>query len=226
MTTPPAEVASNFLGDFKGILQSDGYKGYGLVCKDSNGAMESAGCWAHARRKFFEVAQSAKKPTASLEALNAIKQLYDIERKAQEEELPPDKITELRKKEAEPILKKLKEFLEKYAPKVPPKSGLGKAIGYALRQWKPLTTYVENGHIAIDNNAVERCIRPFAVGRKNWLFKGSVAGAKAGVIIYSLLETAKSYGHNPYDYFADILKKLPAGESIDNLLPYTWKDPK
>lgn len=221
-----AEVAATFLGDFKGILQSDGYKGYGLVCKDSKGTIESAGCWAHARRKFFEVAESAQKPTVSLAALNAIKQLYDIERMAKEEGLPPDKITEFRKKEAEPILKKLKDFLEKYAPKVPPKSGLGQAIGYTLRQWNPLTTYVENGHIAIDNNAVERCIRPFAVGRKNWLFKGSVAGAKAGATIYSLLETAKSYGLNPYEYFADILKKLPAGDPIDNLLPYTWKVPK
>ncbi|MBL4708285.1 MAG: IS66 family transposase [Flavobacteriales bacterium] len=221
-----AAVASSFLGNFKGVLQSDGYSGYKRVCKDADGKIQSAGCWAHARRKFFEVASMSKKPTVSQAMIEKIKALYSIEKEALTKDLQPDQVRQLRQEKAVPLLADIKNFLEKYRSKVPPKSGLGKAINYSLRQWDELTFYVQDGRVAIDNNAVERCIRPFAVGRKNWLFKGSVAGAKAGAVIYSLLETAKSHDLNPYDYFADILKKIPAGLPLENLLPYSWKTPE
>jgi len=94
-----------------------------------------------------------------------------------------------------------------------------------LRRWKELNVYLEDGSLSIDNNEVERCIRPFAVGLRNWLFKGSVKGAEASAVIYYLLESAKSYGLNPFDYFEDILKKIPLGEKLENLLPYNWKQP-
>jgi hypothetical protein len=110
---------------------------------------------------------------------------------------------------------------------VPPKGLLGKAISYTLKNWEALIVYLERGDLEIDNNATERCIKPFAVGRKNWYFKGCVKGAKASASIYSLIETAKSCGLNPYDYLKDVFIRLPikiaAGESLEDLLPYNWK---
>jgi len=110
---------------------------------------------------------------------------------------------------------------------VPPQGLLGKAIRYTLKNWEHLIVYLERGDLEIDNNATERAIRPFAVGRKNWYFKGCVKGANASAVIYSLIETAKSCGLNPYDYLKDIFTRLPikiaAGESLEDLLPYNWK---
>ncbi|MBT5654001.1 MAG: transposase, partial [Alphaproteobacteria bacterium] len=161
----------------------------------------------------------------STQAIEKIASLYGVEKKARESELNFDEVKTLRGKESQPILDDLKKFLEKHQGLAPPKSTLGEAIGYTLRRWKELNVYLEDGSLSIDNNEVERCIRPFAVGQKNWLFKGSVKGAEASAVIYSLLESAKSYGLNPFDYFEDILKKIPLGEKLENLLPYNWKQP-
>lgn len=110
---------------------------------------------------------------------------------------------------------------------VPPKGLLGVAISYTLKNWEPLIVYLERGDLEIDNNATERCIKSFAVGRKNWYFKGCVKGAESSAAIYSLIETAKSCGLNPYDYLRDVFIRLPikiaAGESFEDLLPYNWK---
>ncbi len=220
-----ATVASDFLGDFKGYLQSDGYSGYKKVCKDSKGSVKNLCCWAHARRKFVEIAKISTKVGVSTQAIEKIASLYGVEKKARESELNFDEVKTLRGKESQPILDDLKKFLEKHQGLAPPKSTLGEAIGYTLRRWKELNVYLEDGSLSIDNNEVERCIRPFAVGLRNWLFKGSVKGAEASAVIYYLLESAKSYGLNPFDYFEDILKKIPLGEKLENLLPYNWKQP-
>lgn len=224
-----AAVAQNFLGDFKGYLQTDRYSGYKTVCKVSEGKIVSVACWAHARRKFSAVDKMSSKPGMAASALIRIGKLYEIEKRSREEGLDPGKVKELRQKEAKPILDDLQKWLLKKRPQIPPKSLLGEAVRYTIKHFKELCVYLEDGRLSIDNNEAERCIRPFAVGRKNWLFSGSVKGAESSAILYSLLETAKSYGHNPFQYFEDVLKNI-AGKNKDdpilkNFIPHNWKPP-
>lgn len=222
-----AQVAKDFLKGFQGILQSDGYGVYRHLCLKTPG-LEGAACWAHARRPFFEIAKQTSPGGVSAQVVKKIDALYDLERKAQEKGLSGETLLKWRQDKEAPLLDELKAFLEKYDKKAPPRSLLKKAIGYVLNQWEALTLYVKRSEVGLDNNAVERCIRPFAVGRKNWLFQGSVAGAKAGAVIYSLLESAKSYGHNPQHYFEDLLQKIPMlkdQKNISEFLPANWKPP-
>ena len=134
---------------------------------------------------------------------------------------------EARQKESEPILKKLKKFLLEHQDAVLNKGLLGKAISYTLKNWEHIIVYLERGDLEIDNSATERCIKPFAVVRKNWYFKGCVKGAESSAVIYSLIEIAKSCEVNPYDYLRDAFIRLPqkisSGESLEDLLPYNWK---
>ena len=128
------------------------------------------------------------------------------------------------------LLKEYKEWLDYHAGKVPPKSQIGKAIAYSRNNWKELTRYLDEGYLEIDNNATERCIKPFALGRRNWLFMGNPQSAQASANIYSLIETCKSHNVNPYNYLKDIYDKL-ADPDIDlstliSLLPYNWKSPE
>jgi transposase len=224
-----AAVAQEFLGTFKGYLQTDRYSGYKTVCSNSKGTIHSVACLAHARRKFVDVAKGMQKPGVSTQVLELMGQLYKIEQQGREKGLDPGALKKLRQKEAKPILDTLKDFLLQKRPHIPPKSLLGEAVRYTLTHFKELCAYLEDGRLAIDNNDVERCIRPFAVGRKNWLFSGSVQGAQASAALYSLLETAKSYGHNPFLYFKDVLKNIAGKDKGDpdlkKLLPYNWKPP-
>ena len=186
----------------------------------------SVGCWAHGRRNFVDVVNLGGKHGKAAEALTIIQKLYAIEHQAKEQKLMPDKLKEWRQKKAKPILEKFKIWLEELKPKVPPKSPLYKAISYALNHWPQLTCYLEDGRLDIDNNAGERAIRPFVIGRKNWLFMGNVKGAQAAATIYSVIETAKANGLNPSHYLRYILTKLPitpAGE-LSTLLPWACKE--
>jgi transposase len=222
-----SEVISSILNGFEGYLQSDGYTAYTKFAKTHPGKITTLGCWAHARRKFVEITKVAPKKGVACGAIKLITELYKIERQAKEEGLIFEKIQELRQKKSRPILEELKKFLLEHQDAVPPKGLLGKAISYTLKNWEHLIVYLERGDLEIDNNASERCIKPFAVGRKNWLFKGCVKGAESSAVIYSLIETAKSHGHNPYDYLRDVFIRLPQkkadGESFEDLLPYNWK---
>jgi len=222
-----ADVISSFLSGFEGYLQSDGYTAYTKFAKTSLGQITTLGCWAHARRKFVEITKVAAKKGIAFGAVKLIAELYKIEKKANGENLSFEEIRELRQKESKPILEELKKFLLEHQDAVPPKGLLGKAISYTLKNWGHLIVYLERGDLEIDNNATERCIKPFAVGRKNWYFKGCVKGAESSAVIYSLIETAKSCGINPYDYLRDVFIRLPqkisSGESLDDLLPYNWK---
>jgi len=215
--------ASAFLKDYQGYLQSDGWHTYKQISKDSDGKIISAGCWAHARRKFFEVHKNPVKKGIAFESLEFIKKLYKIEQDCKEQNRSFKEIKQIRKEKAKPILQEFKAYLDKQNTTAPLKSGIGDAIKYTLNQWESLTVYPQDGRISIDNNDIERCIRPFAVGRKNWLFCGNEDGAEASAILFSLLETVKSYGHNPFDYFTDVLKKIPNTENITNLLPHNWQ---
>lgn len=147
--------------------------------------------------------------------------MYVIERRIKER--TPDEKVAIRQTEAEPVLNKLRHQLEKKQSSVTPKSALGKAISYTLRCWPGLTQYLTNGCLPIDNNGAENAIRPFVVGRKNWLFSDSVPGAQSSARWYSVMETAKANGHEPYHYLRHVFERLPLAqteEAIDALLPW------
>lgn len=209
------------LENFSGALMVDGYEGYNPVCQQNQ--LTRLGCWAHARRKFIEAQrQQPKGKTGKADvALVLIQKLYGIEK------LSKDKSTieryEVRQKQSTVVIEKLKRWLEKALQNTPPKTTLGKAIQYLHNQWPRLVAYVEDGAWPIDNNRAENTIRPFVIGRKNWLFSASQAGAHASANLYSLIETAKANNLEPYAYLKEIFTLLPQAQSLDDvdaLLPW------
>lgn len=223
-----ADVAKTFLGDFRGYVQTDGYVGYDFL--DSVEGIVHIGCWAHARRKFTDVLKSlGKNPKSSSadKALKYIKKLYKLEKKARKGKWSYNEIYHMRQNEAKPILDEFKKWLSKQILLTPPKGLFGKAIAYALNQWKRLAGYIKNGCLTIDNNMAENSIRPFVVGRKNWLFAGSPKGAEASALLYSLIETAKANKLEPYAYLRCIFGQLPVASSLEDyeaLLPWNIQE--
>lgn len=209
------QCAEHYLQDFEGYLQVDGYAGY------ENTGTTLVGCWAHARRKCIEVqkAQVKGKTGKSDWAINHIQKLYRIEKEIKEKTVE-EKQT-IRQAQNKPLLEEFKTWLDKSALYVPPKSAIGKAVGYSLRQWPKLNQYIENGQLSIDNNRAERAIKPFVIGRKNWMFSNTAKGAQASAVLYSLVETAKVNGLVPYDYLKHLLEELPKnpGDATE-LLPW------
>lgn len=217
------EHAAAFLKGWHGYLQADAYSGYDRNFVD--GGIIEVGCVAHARRRYFEIAKNAKTPGFAHDIVQRIGELYAIEREAKERHLSPVERKQLRQERAPPLLAALKERLEAHLPKVPPKGPLAEAIGYTLNHWVALNRYLDDGRLEIDNNAIERSIRPVAQGRANWLFVASERGGHAAAALYSLIESAKANGHNPYVYLRDVLTRLPAtkAKDIDSLLPHIWQ---
>jgi transposase len=222
--TRAGDVARNFLKGYKGYVQADGYSGYDFL--ELMAWIVLLGCWAHARRKFVEVIEAQPKekrvPGTADVALDYIGKLYGIERGAKDLGLSADEIYKLRQEEGKPILDEFRVWLMERVNTTPPKSLLGKAIGYTLNQWNKLVRYIEDGRLRIDNNLVENIIRPFVVGRKNWLFSGHPRGAEASATLYSLIETAKANKLDPYKYMRYILEQLPYAKTEDDykrLLP-------
>ena len=200
--------ATNFFSGFQGHLQTDGYSGYNELA--SMPLIMQVCCWAHARRKFIAISKLAKKPGAAHYAVTIMAKLYKIEKEIKEKNITiDDDIRAYRQEHAKPILEDFKIWLEEKKLKVPPKNQLGLAISYTLNRWIELTRYIEHGFLDIDNNFAERCIRPFAVGRKNWLFMGNQRGGEAAAVFYSLIETAKANNLNTYAYFRYVMTKLP-----------------
>jgi len=226
--TRAGDVAADFINEYRGYIQTDGYAGYDGL--DYKPGIIHIGCWAHVRRKFTEVIK-ARQPvkkgqpqkTGSAEvALSYIGKLYQLESRADREELTPEQRRELRQSEATPILHDFKEWLDKRSQQTPPQGLLGKAINYAREQWNRLTGYVQDGRLRPDNNLVENAIRPFVLGRKNWLFSGHPRGADASAAIFSLIETAKANDLEPYHYLRYVFERLPLinrPEDYKNLLP-------
>lgn len=214
----PNEITC-FLEGYSGVIQTDGYAGYDIFGKSVN--IRHAGCWAHARRKFYD-AEKASPGGYSAAVLGTIKELYAVEDEARERVLSPDEVYSLRREKSLPVIERLKSQLESKAHHVAPKSLLGKAIRYTLDQWNKLCVYLDDGQIPIDNNAVENAIRPFVVGRKNWLFSGSPRGARASALLYSIIETAKANRFEPYWYFRFLFERLPVTpkEEISSILPH------
>lgn len=220
-STGPKEI----LKDFSGVLMTDDYSVYtSLKNKREPGEHEwtPACCMAHARRKFVEAHKAGAAESA--EAIIIFGELYTIEKKLKE--LPAEKRTTYRRENATPILKKLKEWISERLH-VLPGQPLGKAIGYTLNNWEKLNVYLNNARIPIDNNAIERAIRPVAIGRKNWLFAGSERGGQAAAIFFTIIASAKRNGHNPHDYLADLLRRIPTQpiNRLDELLPNRRKPP-
>jgi transposase len=191
------------LDEFESYVQTDAYSGYnGVFAKDSGRI--SVGCWAHVRRKFMDVIKAQKKNSDKLSyadvIIQKIQKLYALERVAKEGNLEAEDVKTLRQKHATLVLTEIKKLLDEVSPKTPPKGLLGKAVNYALNTWHTLTVYTENGHIPIDNNGAERQIKPFVIGRKNWLFSGHTESAQASANLFTLIENAKVYNLKPFEY--------------------------
>ena len=210
------QCAVDYLDGYSGYLQVDGYAGY----EKTNATL--VGCWAHARRKFkeAEIAQPKGKTGKANIALSHIQKLYRLEIQLK------DKTTaqkyQSRQEKAKPLLAQFYQWLEKAS--VPPKTALGKAIQYCKNQWHKLIRYIEDGDLNIDNNRAERAVKPFVIGRKNWLFSNTANGAKASAMHYSLIETAKANGLVPFDYLMHCLEQLSKPKvDINSLLPWNIK---
>lgn len=217
-------VADQLLHGFRGILQTDGYAGYSTPC--AKNGLRHAGCWAHVRRKFDEAlkAQDPKMPSKTgkaSEALATIQELYRIEKHIKDKS--PTEKAKIRQQKAIPILTAMKDWLDTSLTQVPPSTLTGKALAYLSSQWPTLTVYCEDGRLDIDNNAIERAIRPFVIGRNNWMFSDTVKGVNASANLYSLVETAKLNGLEPYRYLHHVFNELPKAqtlEDIERLLPW------
>lgn len=210
----------HFLGDWQGILQTDDYGGYDALYRQEH--IIEAGCWAHVRRHFYDVEQRGPSPVAQ-KALAWIAKLYAIE--AEIKASPPDQKAAARQQRAGPLLEAFHTWLTETQMQVAPKSGIAKAIGYALKRWKALTLYLKEGRLSIDNNPVERALRGVAIGRKNYLFAGNDAGGERAASFYSIIETCKLNGVEPFAYLCDVLEKLPTwpNKRLHELLPWNWK---
>ena len=220
-----AVVASTLFKDFSGYLQTDGYAGYNSVVQTEG--MTQLACWAHARRKFADIIKSGVSDTQSKtyaqEAVTLIQKLYKIEKEIKDD--PPDKKYLIRKEKSKPIINTIREWLDANFFAAQKKDGaIAKAFVYLNNQFVKLCVYLEDGRLNIDNNGAENHIRPMVLGRKNWLFATSVKGAEAIATWYTMIETAKANGLEPYHYLKYLLTELPYyqkdGRDIEALLPW------
>jgi transposase len=215
-----AERPAAHLQGFRGVLQVDGYAGYRALAEA--GQVQLACCWAHVRRRFFEIAQSGNAPIATA-ALVRIAELYAIE--ADIRGCDPKARRAARQDRSRPIVETLRSWLEAQLAAVSQKSAIAEAIRYALSRWVGLTRFLDDGRVEIDSNVVERAIRPLALNRKNALFAGSDGGGEHWAILASLIETCKLNAIDPHAYLADVFARLVAGHPInriEDLLPWRW----
>jgi transposase len=210
----------DFLSDFNGILQTDAYAVYENLSRHLK--VPWAACWAHVRRKFVDAFRLTASKDAD-HAVTTIRQLYDIEREARE--FDEAGRCELRRERSAPIIARFFDWLEEQQFRVLPSSCLGMAIAYALNLREQLRVYLDHGFVGIDNNPVERALRPVVIGRKNYLFAGSDEGAETAAVFYSLVESAKRRGLNVGDYIEDVMRRLASHprNRIHQLLPDQWQ---
>src|SRR5659263_141434 len=221
-----ATVPTRLLEGYKGYLMTDGYDGYNEIARTPG--IERLACWAHVRRRFVDAVrvQPKGKRGKADEAVSLIGKLYRIER--EHKEVAPEDRHLARQSCSVPILAELQAWMLKNTPLVTPKSSLGTALAYMGHLWPQLTRYTERGDLPIDNNRCENSIRPFVLGRKAWLFSDTPAGAHASAVIYSLVQTAKANGLEPYAWLRRVLRDLPAAktvEAVEALLPWNLRIP-
>ncbi|MBD3726695.1 MAG: IS66 family transposase [Moraxella osloensis] len=227
-----SEHPNAFLNGFKGKLICDGYNGYKPLF--GRGVIE-VGCMAHARRKFHELHVTGQS-LVSIEALELFQTLYAVEREIDERfeknqtPLPRDAqiVRQVRQEKAKPVADKLYAWLQQKRLGTTKNASITKAIEYCLKRWQALTRYLEDGNLPIDNNWAENQMRPWALGRKNWLFAGSLESGQRAANVMSLVQSARLNGLDPYAYLADVLSRLPThpDSQIDELLPHVWIPPQ
>jgi hypothetical protein len=212
------EHARAFLGDWRGKLVVDDYSGYKAGFKLG---ITEIGCMAHARRKFFDLYESKKSQIAE-QALKFFVALYDVEREAAN--LDPEQRRAIREERGRPIAQALHVWMLAQRKLVVAGSPIAKALDYNLKRWQALTRYLDDPQVPIDNNRIENLIRPWAIGRANWLFAGSLRAGQRAAAIMSLVRSAQLNGHDPYAYLKDILTRLPTqrADKITELLPHNW----
>jgi transposase len=220
--TRSAYNAKEFLSGYSGYLQTDGYKGYDTAVEDMPGIIH-VGCFAHARRKFYEASKVNKQSHSAQEGMKHIQNLYRVENELRSHGLDEKTFLNERKAKVEPLLEKFKTWLLKRKDGVLDSSMLGKAINYSLSEWPKLIKYLECSELTPDNNLCENGIRPFVLGRKNWLFCKSPEGAESSCGMFTLIESAKQNGLVPFDYLMALFEKSPLAstqEDWEKLLPW------
>lgn len=211
-----------FLSGRTGYVQADASNVFDRAFNGKRAHAIEIGCWAHGRRKFYALVESDPRVAYPLELIG---KLYRVESLADRRELSPEERQKLREERSTSILERLQRWITKTAAHEPPESTLSKACAYSLNHWQALTRFMEDGRLPLDNNLCELQIRSLAVGRKNFLFAGSDAGAERAAILYSLIRTCALQGVDTYAYLTDVLQKLAAGwpaSRIEDLLPENW----
>jgi len=218
------EGPEEFLKDFRGKLQTDGYAAYESLAKE-RGDLTLIGCWAHARRGFHKALAETKLAAWFVYQIGL---LYDVERALREQKAGPALRQAMREWQAQLILKRLRGAMELMRRKTLPQGLLGQAIDYTLKRWEALTRFVDDGKLEIDNNLIENAIRPSALGKRNWLFVGHPEAGERSAVIYSLLGSCRRHGINLFDYLKDLFTRLPAAKitQIREFTPAAWAKAK
>ncbi len=222
--TREGKYAEQQLATYTGICQADAYSGFNRLFEESRepGPIIEAVCWAHSRRKFFELTQLRKMPIA-IEAVTRIDELFTIEREIAGQ--PPAQRLAVRRERSKPLIDSFEAWLRGERRKLSSKGPLAKAIGYTFNHWKALTHFLDDGRICLSNNAAERAVRGIAVGRRNWTFCGSDEGGHRAAVMYTLIETAKLNGVDPKAWLADVLARIADHpvHRLGELLPWNWQ---
>ncbi len=210
---------ARFLEGYEGYLQADAFGGYDGIY--ASGEVIEIACWAHCRRYFYDARSTDSNRAHRM--LAWVRRLYDVERDAKK--LDAQKRCALRQEQSNPLLEAMKQWLDEQQPKLLPKSPIGDAANYALNNWNALIRYLDDGDLDIDNNEAEQALRGIAIGRRNWLFLGSDRGGRAAAVHYSLIQSAKRHGLDPFAYLRDVLLRITAQRptNLHDLLPDRWK---
>jgi transposase len=214
------EGPKEFLKDFQGKLQTDGYSVYESLAKE-RGDLTLVACWAHCRRGFHEALAESK---LAAWYIRQIGQLYAVEKRLRETKAGPRLRAAMRTWQSRPVLERLHRAMELVRQRTLPQGLLGQAIDYALKRWEALTRFVADGVLEIDNNLIENSIRPSALGKRNWLFIGHPEAGERSAVVYSLLGNCRRHGINPFDYLKDLFARLPAAKitEIQQFTPQAW----
>ena len=214
------EGPKEFLKNFRGKLQTDGYSAYESLAKERDD-LTLIGCWAHARRGFHEALSESK---LAVWFVRQIGLLYMVEKELREEKAGPQLRAAMRSWQSRPILARLRRAMELVRRRTLPQGLLGQAIDYTLKRWDALTRFVDDGLLEIDNNLIENAIRPSAIGKKNWLFIGHPEAGERSAVIYTLLGSCRRHGINPFEYLKDLFTRLPAAKitEIKQFTPRAW----